>query len=104
MRSWHSDLKSSFLCQLSSPRGRFLTGIGLAWEITAAWIALEIAVVTTALQVGYLSPLLLEGSRFLLAELFPLMFLRTLRAMIRPRIGGRYSSCRLGLWPSGGGS
>jgi len=38
-----------------------LTGIGLAWEITAAWIALEIAVVTTALQVGYLSPLLLEG-------------------------------------------
>jgi hypothetical protein len=30
--------------------------------------------------------------------------LRTLRAMIRPRIGGRYSSCRLGLWPSGGGS
>jgi hypothetical protein len=31
------------------------------WEITAAWIALEIAVVTTALQVGYLSPLLLEG-------------------------------------------
>jgi len=66
------------LCQLSSPRGRFLTGIGLAWEITAAWIALEIAVVTTALQVGYLSPLLLEGSRFLLAELFPFMFLRTL--------------------------
>jgi len=38
-----------------------LTGIGLAWEITAAWIALEIAVVTTALQAGYLSPLLLEG-------------------------------------------
>jgi len=38
-----------------------LTGIGLAWEITAAWIALEIAVVTTALQVGYLSALLLEG-------------------------------------------
>src|SRR4249920_2085010 len=38
-----------------------LTGIGLAWEIPAAWIALEIAVVTTALQVGYLSPLLLEG-------------------------------------------
>ena len=40
-----------------------LTGIGLAWEITAAWIALEIAVVTTALQVGYLSPLLLGGAR-----------------------------------------
>ena len=38
-----------------------LTGIGLAWEITAAWITLETAVVTTALQVGYLSPLLLEG-------------------------------------------
>ena len=38
-----------------------LTGIGLAWEITAAWIALEIAVVTTGLQVGYLSLLLLEG-------------------------------------------
>jgi Mg/Co/Ni transporter MgtE len=38
-----------------------LAGIGLAWEITAAWIALEIAVVTTALHVGYLSPLLLEG-------------------------------------------
>ena len=40
-----------------------LTGIGLAREITAAWIALEIAVVTTALQVGYLSPLLLGGAR-----------------------------------------
>jgi len=40
-----------------------LTGIGLACEITAAWIALEIAVVTTALQVGYLSPLLLGGAR-----------------------------------------
>jgi len=38
-----------------------LMGIGLAWEITAAWITLEIAVVTTALQVGYLSALLLEG-------------------------------------------
>jgi hypothetical protein len=40
-----------------------LTGIGLVWVITAAWIALEIAVVTTALQVGYLSPLLLGGAR-----------------------------------------
>jgi len=38
-----------------------LMGIGLAWEITAAWITLETAVVTTALQVGYLSALLLEG-------------------------------------------
>ena len=38
-----------------------LTGIDLAWEITAAWITLETAVVTTALQVGYLSALLLEG-------------------------------------------
>ena len=40
-----------------------LTGIGLVWEITAAWIALEIAVVTTALQVGYLGPLLLGAAR-----------------------------------------
>ena len=62
-----------------------LTGIGLAWEITAAWIALEIAVVTTALQVGYSQspaaggvPCCWRGSRFLLAELFPFMFLRTL--------------------------
>jgi len=38
-----------------------LTGIGLASKITAAWITLETAVVTTALQVGYLSALLLEG-------------------------------------------
>ena len=42
------------------------------------WIALEIAVVTTALQAGYLSHLLLGGPRFLLAELFQFMFLRTL--------------------------
>jgi hypothetical protein len=38
-----------------------LTGIGLVWEITAAWVVLEIAVVTTALQVGYLATLLTEG-------------------------------------------
>lgn len=37
-----------------------LTGIGLVWEITAAWVVLEIAVVTTALQVGYLATLLTE--------------------------------------------
>jgi hypothetical protein len=38
-----------------------LTGIGLVWEIAAAWIAFEIAAVTTALQVGYLASLLVEG-------------------------------------------
>jgi hypothetical protein len=38
-----------------------LTGIGLVWEIIAAWVVLEIAVVTTALQVGYLATLLTEG-------------------------------------------
>jgi hypothetical protein len=38
-----------------------LTGIGLAWEITAAWVVLEIVVVTTALEVGYLATLLMEG-------------------------------------------
>ena len=38
-----------------------LAGIGFAWEITAARIALEIAVVTTALQVGYLASMLMEG-------------------------------------------
>ena len=38
-----------------------LTGIGLVWEITAAWVVLEIVVVTTALEVGYLATLLLEG-------------------------------------------
>ena len=38
-----------------------LTGIGLVWEIAAAWIAFEMAVVTTALQVGYLASLLVEG-------------------------------------------
>jgi hypothetical protein len=38
-----------------------LTGIGLVWEITAAWIVLEIVVVTTALEVGYLANLLMEG-------------------------------------------
>ena len=38
-----------------------LTGIGLVWEITAAWVVLEIAVVTTALQVGYIATLLTEG-------------------------------------------
>ena len=38
-----------------------LTGIGLVWEIAAAWIVLEIVVVTTALEVGYLAALLMEG-------------------------------------------
>ena len=38
-----------------------LTGIGLTWEITAAWVVLEIVVVTTALEVGYLAALLMEG-------------------------------------------
>ena len=38
-----------------------LTGIGLVWEITAAWVVLEIVVVTTALEVGYLATLLMEG-------------------------------------------
>jgi len=31
------------------------------WEITAAWVVLEIVVVTTALEVGYLATLLMEG-------------------------------------------
>ena len=38
-----------------------LTGIGLVWEITAAWVVLEIVVVTMALEVGYLATLLMEG-------------------------------------------
>jgi hypothetical protein len=38
-----------------------LTGIGLTWEITAARVVLEIVVVTTALEVGYLAALLTEG-------------------------------------------
>jgi hypothetical protein len=38
-----------------------LTGIGLVWEITAAWVALEMVVVTTALEAGYLGTLLMEG-------------------------------------------
>jgi len=38
-----------------------LTGIGLVWEITAAWVVLEMVVVTTALEVGYLATLLMEG-------------------------------------------
>ena len=38
-----------------------LTGIGLVWEIAAAWIVLEIAVVTTALEVGYLATPLMEA-------------------------------------------
>jgi hypothetical protein len=38
-----------------------LTGIGLVWEITAAWVVLEIVVVTTALEVGYFANLLMEG-------------------------------------------
>ena len=38
-----------------------LTGIGLVWEIAAAWVVLEIVVVTTALEVGYLANLLMEG-------------------------------------------
>ena len=38
-----------------------LTGIGLVWEITAVWVVLEIVVVTTALEVGYLAALLMEG-------------------------------------------
>jgi hypothetical protein len=38
-----------------------LTGIGLVWEITAAWVVLEIVVVTTALEVGYLAALVTEG-------------------------------------------
>ena len=38
-----------------------LTGIGIVWEIAAAWVVLEIVVVTTALEVGYLATLLMEG-------------------------------------------
>jgi len=38
-----------------------LTGIGLVWEIAAAWVVLEIVVVTTALEVGYLATPLMEG-------------------------------------------
>jgi hypothetical protein len=38
-----------------------LTGNGLTWEITAARVVLEIVVVTTALEVGYLAALLTEG-------------------------------------------
>jgi hypothetical protein len=38
-----------------------LTGIGLVWEIAAAWIVLEIVVVTTALEVGYLATPLMEA-------------------------------------------
>jgi hypothetical protein len=38
-----------------------LTGIGLTWELTAARVVLEIVVVTTALEVGYLAALLTEG-------------------------------------------
>jgi hypothetical protein len=37
-----------------------LAGIGFVWEMTLSRIALEIAVVTTALQIGYLT-CLLEG-------------------------------------------
>ena len=38
-----------------------LTGIGLVWEIAASWVVLEIVVVTTALEVGYLATPLMEG-------------------------------------------
>jgi hypothetical protein len=38
-----------------------LTGIGLVWEIAAAWIVLEIVVVTTALEIGYLATPLMEA-------------------------------------------
>jgi hypothetical protein len=38
-----------------------LTGIGIVWEIAAAWVVLEIVVVTTALEVGYFANLLMEG-------------------------------------------
>jgi hypothetical protein len=38
-----------------------LTCNGLVCEITAAWVVLEIVVVTTALEVGYLAALLTEG-------------------------------------------
>jgi hypothetical protein len=38
-----------------------LTGNGLVCEITAAWVVLEIVVVTTALEVGYFAALLTEG-------------------------------------------
>jgi hypothetical protein len=38
-----------------------LTGIGLVREITVAWVVLEIVVVTTSLEVGYLATLLMEG-------------------------------------------
>ena len=34
---------------------------GITWEITAARVVLEIVVVTTALEVGYLAALLTEG-------------------------------------------
>ena len=37
-----------------------LAGIGFVWEMTLSRIALEMAVVTTALQIGYLT-CLLEG-------------------------------------------
>ena len=54
-------------CTSSTPGGALrppwavLTGIGLVWEITAAWVVLEIVVVTTALEVGYFANLLMEG-------------------------------------------
>jgi hypothetical protein len=38
-----------------------LTGNGLVCEITAAWVVLEIVVVTTALEVGYFAASLTEG-------------------------------------------
>lgn len=33
-----------------------LSGAGLAWDISASQILLEVAAVTTALQLGYLAP------------------------------------------------
>jgi hypothetical protein len=37
-----------------------LAGIGLVWEIASSRIALEMVVVTTALEIGYLVPLWLD--------------------------------------------
>ena len=69
---YHHNCQPSRRCGVGAPIKTFilvptiiaawaiLTGIGLVWEITAAWVVLEIAVVTTALQVGYLATLLTE--------------------------------------------
>jgi hypothetical protein len=56
-----APIQSLYSCANNRRRLAVLTGIGLVWEIAAAWIAFEIAAVTTALQVGYLASLLVEG-------------------------------------------